>query len=90
MAYADAFVYDPQRHKGFVKAMRYPVGSSASVIGKTPVPALTLSKEQEALLRLGLGAFNMDFRVRWCHCRFTRWKSGKSVLIVSLFGHNLW
>ena len=68
MAYNDGFVYDEKRHKGFVKAMRYPViGSSeisASVKGKTPVPALSLSKEQEALLRLGLAAFDMDFRVR--------------------------
>lgn len=57
VTYDCGFVYDPLKHKGFSKASRH-VWS----IGKGG-PAPSITKEQEALLRLGLSAFDMDYRV---------------------------
>ena len=57
VAYNYAFEFDLAKHKGFSKASRH-VWSDAK---GGPAPIIT--KEQEALLRLGLAAFDMDYRV---------------------------
>ena len=70
MAYLFPFKYDAREHKNFVWPKRHGVVGSKdrhyATKGKEPVPAHTLSKEQEALLRLGLGTLSMDFKVRAC------------------------
>ena len=67
MAYLFPFKYDAQEHKNFVWPKRHPVVGSKdrhyATRGREPVPAHTLSREQEALLRLGLGTLSMDFKV---------------------------
>lgn len=58
VAYSYAFQFDPATHKGFNKATRRVWGTSKA----GPAPVIT--KEQAALLTLGLCAFDMDYKVR--------------------------
>ncbi|KAK9900062.1 hypothetical protein P389DRAFT_192358 [Cystobasidium minutum MCA 4210] len=53
------FAYDPERHKDFKRASRHVISNSKH--GKS-LPVLTISKQEEELLRKGLAPFDMEDR----------------------------
>lgn len=64
--YNSCFEFDPAKHKGFSRATRRVWDTAKGG------PAPTIGREQEALLRLGLSAFDMDFKVCPTPSRTTR------------------